>query len=101
MTNEVQGITIRIDFPEAIETIIPKVSQLIEQLSHQEQGQPQESCYENILTGDDICDIFKIPKTKLYSLTMQTGPGSIPRFKIGKYLRFKKDEFPNKITQIL
>ncbi len=31
---------------------------------------------------------LKVPKSWIYSRTRQIGPGTIPRIKIGKYIRF-------------
>ena len=50
----------------------------------------QES--NEIMTPDELAELFKIPKTKIYAMTMKTGPGSIPRFKVGRDLRFKRSE---------
>ena len=46
---------------------------------------------KNLLTIDEMANELKIGKTWLYSRTRETGPGSIPRLKIGKYLRFDPD----------
>lgn len=42
-----------------------------------------------LLTPDELAEELKVPKTWVYSRTRETGPGSIPRIKIGKYLRFQ------------
>lgn len=41
--------------------------------------------YETI---DELSKRTKLPKSWWYSQTRQTGPGSVPRIKAGKYLRF-------------
>lgn len=81
------GITIQVNVPE-IEKLIPKITEFFEKFD----GGQVVTTVDEIMTGDDICQEFKIPKSKLYNLTMQTGPGSIPRFKIGRDLRFKRVE---------
>ena len=85
------GITIKINFPQGIEELIPKFAEFLENfndtLPHETNQQEDE-----IMSPDDVCRVFKLNKTKLYSLTMQTGLGSIPRFKIGRDLRFKRSE---------
>ncbi len=43
---------------------------------------------ENLLTVDELAAELKVPKSWLYSRTRQTGPGTIPRIKVGKYIRF-------------
>ena len=85
------GITIKINVPKGIERLIPKVAEFLEKFSGtlpQDDNQPGKE----IMSPDDVCKEFKINKTKLYSLTMQTGKNSIPRFKIGRDLRFKRSE---------
>ena len=46
----------------------------------------------NFLTIAEMADILKVPKSWLYSRTRETGPESIPRIKIGKYIRFQQDK---------
>ena len=43
---------------------------------------------DTLLTIDDLADKLKVPKSWIYARTKQSGPGTIPRIKIGKYLRF-------------
>lgn len=47
---------------------------------------------EDFLTIDELADQLKVPKSWLYSRTRQTGPGTIPRMKVGKYIRFHLDD---------
>ena len=59
---------------------------------------------EQLLTPEEICDVFKIKKGKLYKLTSQK---LIPFLKVGRELRFdledvrKAFEVDNKIGRIL
>jgi hypothetical protein len=80
-------ITLKINLPEHLETLLKTILN-----GHQVTQQPCASNEEEIWNVDDVCAAFKIPKTKLYSLTMRSGEGAIPRFKIGRDLRFKKSE---------
>jgi excisionase family DNA binding protein len=42
-----------------------------------------------LLTIDDVAKRLNVPKSWLYSQTRQAGtPGSIPCYRLGKYLRF-------------
>jgi len=41
---------------------------------------------------DDVAGFLNVNKTKIYALTRETGKDSIPRFKIGKHLRFDRSE---------
>jgi len=41
-----------------------------------------------LLTADEMAEKLKVPLSWIYSHTRQTGPGTIPRIKVGKYLRF-------------
>lgn len=43
---------------------------------------------QELLTIQEMADRLKVKKSFLYFRTMQTGANSIPRVKIGKYLRF-------------
>lgn len=48
-----------------------------------------------LLTIDEMAAVLKVKKSWLYFRCMQTGADSIPRVKIGKYLRFE----PVKVMQ--
>jgi len=43
-----------------------------------------------LLTVDEIADLLRVPRSWVYSRTRQTGPGSIPHLKAGKYCRFER-----------
>ncbi len=47
---------------------------------------------ERILTLIEMADTLKVPKSWLYSRTRETGPDSIPRVKVGKYIRFEPEK---------
>lgn len=47
---------------------------------------------EELLTLEEICQYFKVSPNWFYQKTMQTGPGAIPRLKVGRYLRFRLSE---------
>jgi excisionase family DNA binding protein len=40
-------------------------------------------------TVNELANVLKVPKSWVYARTRETGPGSIPRIKVGKYLRFE------------
>lgn len=44
---------------------------------------------DDFLTVDELAEKWKVQKSWIYARTMETGPNSIPRIKIGKYLRFE------------
>ena len=48
--------------------------------------------YKNMETIDELSERLKVPKSWLYGKTRETGEGSIPRVKVGKYLRFVPSE---------
>lgn len=75
---------IKINLPEHLETLLKTILNGTQP--------PSTSNEEEIWNVNDVCAAFKIPKSKLYSLTMRSGEGTIPRFKIGRDLRFKKSE---------
>lgn len=47
---------------------------------------------EKLLTIGELAELLNVQKSWLYSRTRQTGPGAIPRLKLGKYLRFRIQE---------
>ncbi len=44
------------------------------------------------LTIVELAEKLKVPKSWVYSRTRETGPGTIPRFKVGKYIRFVESD---------
>ncbi len=46
----------------------------------------------DLLTIDELAERLRVPRSWVYSRTRMTGPGTIPRLKIGKYLRFSLQE---------
>jgi excisionase family DNA binding protein len=46
----------------------------------------------NLLTIDELCNELKVTRNWVYSKTRKTGPDAIPRLKVGKYLRFPREE---------
>ena len=47
---------------------------------------------ETFLTVGELAGKLKVPKSWVYGETRKTGPKSIPRIKVGKYLRFNWSE---------
>ena len=47
---------------------------------------------EKLLTLEELAERLKVRKSWVYGQTRETGPGSIPRVKVGKYLRFSEKE---------
>jgi excisionase family DNA binding protein len=47
---------------------------------------------QNFLTIPELAERLKVPKSWLYSRTRETGPGAIPRVKVGKYIRFVESD---------
>ncbi len=46
----------------------------------------------NLMTVDDLARQLKVKVSWIYGETRKTGPGTIPRIRVGKYLRFSLDE---------
>jgi len=84
-------ITIKISFSGGLEKLFPRLTHVLETF---QERTPKRivSDEDEILTPTELADLFKIPKTKIYQMTMRTGPGSIPRFKVGRDLRFRKSQ---------
>lgn len=82
-------IQISIEFDDQLEGIADKVTQALAALqAPTRENQPEDE----ILTPEDLATIWKVPKSKIYNLTMRTGTGCIPRFKIGRDLRFHRSQ---------
>jgi hypothetical protein len=60
----------------------------IGKMDHQKLLTVQEVTGKELLTIDEMANRLKVKPSWLYFRTMQTGNNSIPRVKIGKYLRF-------------
>ena len=45
-----------------------------------------------MLNPEELAKKLKVHKSWVYGQTRETGPGSIPRVKVGKYLRFSEKE---------
>jgi excisionase family DNA binding protein len=42
----------------------------------------------HLLTVEDLANELRVKPSWVYGETRKTGPGTIPRIKVGKYLRF-------------
>ena len=51
--------------------------------------------YQNFLTVAELAESLKVPKSWVYSRSRETGPGVMPRVKVGKYVRFELDKVMN------
>jgi len=47
---------------------------------------------KQLLTVHEMAEFLKVPASWLYRQNMITGPGSIPRIKLGKYVRYEKEK---------
>lgn len=45
--------------------------------------------YEKMLSPQELAELLGVPISWIYKQTMMRGPGSIPRYKLGKYLKFR------------
>ncbi len=78
-------ITLKINLPENLETILQAI------LNGQPVPPTTAPVGDEIWTIEDICKAYKWKKSKVYSMTMQTGPGSLPRFKVGRDSKKRSD----------
>jgi hypothetical protein len=46
----------------------------------------------NLLKVEELAELLKVPISWVYSRTRETGPNSIPRLRVGKYIRFQLNE---------
>lgn len=44
------------------------------------------------LTVEELAEKLRVPKSWIYGQTRQTDLGSMPRIKVGKYLRFRLED---------
>jgi len=47
---------------------------------------------QNFLTVSELAERLKVQASWIYGKSRETGPGAIPRIKVGKYLRFVLDD---------
>jgi excisionase family DNA binding protein len=47
---------------------------------------------QELLRVEDLAKVLKVPASWVYSQTRQTGPGTMPRIRCGKYVRFIESE---------
>ena len=45
---------------------------------------------DELLTLEELAQKLKVKRSWVYARTRETGPGSMPRLKAGKYLRFEE-----------
>ena len=45
---------------------------------------------DQLLTLEELAQKLKVKRSWVYAQTRETGPGSMPRLKAGKYLRFQE-----------
>ncbi len=83
-------ITLKITLPADLEALIQQVFANIQPAGATPAMPPPAE--DEIWTVGDLAEALKIPKTKIYDLTMRKGRTAIPRFKVGRGLRFKKTE---------
>ena len=46
----------------------------------------------HLLTVRELAEELRVPVSWVYARSRQRGPGSIPRIKVGKYLRFEFED---------
>ena len=54
---------------------------------------------QDLLTLNELAGKLKVKPSWVYGYSRQTGPGAIPRIKVGKYLRFRLNEVMNWIEE--
>jgi excisionase family DNA binding protein len=50
----------------------------------------QSLTLDELLTLEELAQKLKVKRSWVYARTRETGPGSMPRLKAGKYLRFQE-----------
>jgi len=54
---------------------------------------------DQLLTVHEMAEILNVPVAWIYRQNMMTGPGSLPRLKLGKYVRYEKEKVMEWIRQ--
>ncbi len=54
---------------------------------------------DQLLTVHEMAEILKVGTAWIYRQNMFKGPGSIPRLKLGKYVRYEKEKVMEWIRQ--
>ena len=47
---------------------------------------------EQLITVPELAEDLRVDRSWVYSRTRENGPDAMPRYKVGKYYRFKKSE---------
>ncbi len=47
---------------------------------------------ERLIGVNELANTLGVPKSWVYSRSRETGPGSIPRIMVGKYVKFQLDD---------
>ena len=47
---------------------------------------------QEMITVIELANRLRVPASWVYSRTRETGPGTIPCLRVGKYLRFKEEQ---------
>ena len=50
---------------------------------------------QNFLTVDELSEKLRVHRSWIYARTRETGPESMPRLHVGKYLRFIENDVMN------
>jgi predicted DNA-binding transcriptional regulator AlpA len=69
-----------------------EMEKLEEITSEEDQAEKEKIKKPDFETIDDLAERWQVPKSWIYARTREKGPGSIPRVKLGKYLRFRPAE---------
>ena len=46
---------------------------------------------QKLIGVNELSEILGVPPSWIYARSRETGPGSIPRLKVGKYVKFELD----------
>ena len=47
---------------------------------------------QNLIGVNELAKILGVPPSWVYARSRETGPGSVPRLKVGKYVKFELDK---------
>jgi excisionase family DNA binding protein len=56
--------------------------------------------YRNFETVEELANRWRVPKSWVYSKTRETGEGSLPKIKVGKYIRIIPEQADKWLQQL-
>ena len=59
---------------------------------YKQTGKKESTMNQKLIGVNELAEVLGVPPSWIYTRTRQTGPGSIPRINVGKYIKFEIDK---------